>query len=459
MSERYPGMKALATRVFTETPRSRHGVLTREMKYYLDAAKAKGVATTMDWNAQNLYTLKQLFGAPPVYDTSANKPHTKPDTNNDRIPAKRIKTEAELAAPKAAAKSSLQLRQERFQGSAAAKASPYRDAQIIGTIVGTSTQLEKPFFRLTGQVNPAVVRPPEVIARALPFVLEKYRSGKGYSYITSQLQSIRQDLTVQHVESELTIAVYEINARIALFHDDLGEFNKCLTRLTDLYKSNPSKTQSKMNGQSERRKGQREKGQREKGQREKGQWGQNEEEFKAYSIYYTLLRQKWDEISLILQKMDTNRVFGEGTGELVERGTIESHTVFDAKLGPATGKERRAMLERALMSVHHVQQQDLFGLMADYRRAWPLEKVLLRQTVQRAQANGLEGVLLATKQQGQALPLSIIRVWLGCSQTELETLLRDWSVPFDTTIRSEQALPQVRSVSQRLGGLDIKGQI
>jgi hypothetical protein len=92
------------------------------------------------------------------------------------------------------------------------------------------------FFRLTSAPDPFQVRPVSVLERAFALVKSRFESGeRDYTYLCSQLKSIRQHLTVQHVESSLTIAVYEYHAKVALDMQDYGELQQSLTRLQHLY--------------------------------------------------------------------------------------------------------------------------------------------------------------------------------------------------------------------------------
>ncbi|KAI9199434.1 SAC3/GANP domain protein [Polychytrium aggregatum] len=103
------------------------------------------------------------------------------------------------------------------------------------TIVGTSTQLEKRYLRLTSAPDPATVRPLHILKQTLELLLKKWRSERNYTYICDQFKSLRQDLTVQRIKNEFTVTVYEMHARIALEKSDLGEYNQCQAQLKQLY--------------------------------------------------------------------------------------------------------------------------------------------------------------------------------------------------------------------------------
>ncbi len=68
---------------------------------------------------------------------------------------------------------------------------------------------------------------------------EKWKNKQAdYNYISEQFRSIRQDMTIQQIQNEFTVKIYEIHARIALECYDLDQFNQCQTALISLYKLN-----------------------------------------------------------------------------------------------------------------------------------------------------------------------------------------------------------------------------
>ncbi|KAG0166994.1 hypothetical protein DFQ28_007486 [Apophysomyces sp. BC1034] len=102
-------------------------------------------------------------------------------------------------------------------------------------IVGTCTDLEKPYFRLTSAADPATVRPLHVLKKAFKMLKKRWKKTKDYSYICEQFKSMRQDLTVQCIRDDFASTVYEYHARVALEKGDLGEYNQCQTQLKYLY--------------------------------------------------------------------------------------------------------------------------------------------------------------------------------------------------------------------------------
>lgn len=69
-------------------------------------------------------------------------------------------------------------------------------------VIGTCQKLEKEYFRLTSAPLPSTVRPEEVLRQSIALVQKKWeQSAVEYVYMCSQFKSIRQDLTVQHIQN------------------------------------------------------------------------------------------------------------------------------------------------------------------------------------------------------------------------------------------------------------------
>jgi hypothetical protein len=73
-------------------------------------------------------------------------------------------------------------------------------------IVGTNQKLEKDYLRLTSAPHPSAVRPESVLRKSIQLLKKKWADQEvEYVYMCSQLKSIRQDLTVQHIQNGIFI--------------------------------------------------------------------------------------------------------------------------------------------------------------------------------------------------------------------------------------------------------------
>ncbi|UJR36296.1 hypothetical protein I4U23_029025 [Adineta vaga] len=109
-------------------------------------------------------------------------------------------------------------------------------------LIGTCEKLEKSYLRLTSAPDQSTIRPLNILEKAFPFIMDKYKSNSDWSYLNSQLKSIRQDLMVQSIRNNFTVLVYEENARIALEMNDRDQFVQCQTQLEILYDNGCNRT-------------------------------------------------------------------------------------------------------------------------------------------------------------------------------------------------------------------------
>jgi hypothetical protein len=78
-------------------------------------------------------------------------------------------------------------------------------------VIGTCQKLEKDYFRLTSAPAPNTVRPENILRQSLILIKDKWdKSVVEYIYMCSQFKSIRQDMTVQHIQNGNTLFSYLI---------------------------------------------------------------------------------------------------------------------------------------------------------------------------------------------------------------------------------------------------------
>lgn len=452
----YPGMRQLAERLFAETPSSGHQELAASLMQFVQQAVLQNVAEKMDWSKENLTTLNAKFGTSKRKQSAVPQPSSKKQkqstNNNNRNTTNNVSSNP-MQSSKADA---IKARQARFSAGGVSggvdnsssssngtknsngsssnsftntiTASPYVDKPLTTPIVGTSTALEKPYFRLTGQVNPAVVRPPEVLQRSFGTVLRKYmNNGQDYSYVSEQLQSIRQDLTVQHCENWIAQQVYEVNAQLALRHDDIGEFNKCLTRVMSMYDEKVDKRSRKT------------------------RW-----EFYAYYTYYLIILQRWSSVS---QRF---LLTPQGVSYSTEDVLIpQPSNAVDPRLAEPTAKlskeDQNKMYFRALYVAECVQAKDNYGLERAAKAALPLEQKLIKIILDRERVGGLYAITTALQPNNQIISVEDVGNLMGADMGE--ELAQNGVPVTEGAINCGTAQPRFAAAKHRLDAMfDIKGQ-
>lgn len=233
-------LKKFIVRCYGDIPPEKHTIMEVQLKEVVTNAIKNGKQFEIDWDRMVLpihtaHLLKSNTNpASKPSATSANSLMTPPAPRSGS-PLSRPQSSKHAAPSLSVSETESQKRRKRF---ALNQPALYVDEISLEPVVGRSKVLEKSYLRLTGTPNPDVVRPKGVLRKALSHVIEQYTTkARSYAWVADQIRAIRQDMTVQRIQDAFAIKVYEQNVRIALENNDLGEYNQCLTRLKDLYKS------------------------------------------------------------------------------------------------------------------------------------------------------------------------------------------------------------------------------
>jgi hypothetical protein len=165
------------------------------------------------------------------------------------------------------------------------------DAKPSGSIVGTSTKIEKSYLRLTTYPRPQDVRPLPVLRMALEQIKNRYIADEDFEWANDQLKAVRQDITVQGIRCDFVLDVYETHARILLEHGDLNEFNQCqsmirsLTQGGDILLEHSARRDEPWNANSNKILVQSE---------------ESNDEFAAYQLLYSLVQNSWSDLTSAL---------------------------------------------------------------------------------------------------------------------------------------------------------------
>ena len=110
---------------------------------------------------------------------------------------------------------------------------PVQCSSSIKPVVGTSSSLSKQYSRPCAAPNMSSVRPEPILQQAFLLLLQqKYDD---LEVLADELKSIRQDLTIQHIDNAFSATVYEVYTRLAIELNHWTELGQCFTIVHKLH--------------------------------------------------------------------------------------------------------------------------------------------------------------------------------------------------------------------------------
>ena len=267
------------------------------------------------------------------------------------------------------------------------------------TVHGENTSLEKDYLRLTSHPVVADVRPPHVLEQALILVRAKWKEGCSYRHACDQLKSIRQDLTVQHVRTPLTVSVYETHARVAMEVADWAEVRQTLAVLGQLYEELGRNTNDGIESKAIGRQNssQTTPGTNKKKNKNKNKGSSDHDDLKLMIRPGLESQYEFMAYNLMLAAATSRNVLSHELKECAARGFLQSSNHF---------------ISHALAACKAAGSGDYAGLLKLYLNAPRMAPYLLDLLVEKTRPRAWSAILSAYGGP-MGVPIDAVTLWLG----------------------------------------------
>lgn len=254
--------------------------------------------------------------------------------------------------------------------------------------MGHSTNLEKPFLRLTTFPKAEEVRPLKVLKKALAHIKSRYIQEEDFEWANEQLKSVRQDLTVQRIRNQFVLDVYETHARMLLEYGDLDEFNQCQTVIRTLTEGPDPSGNAEPLDQVEGNIGISQDGDF----TILKQSDEHLDEFRGYNFLYALVRNSAVDLKLHLVRTGVGFEVGELTSDVKKSGC-----------------------RHALRVVKAVMENDYRTFFRLYESPPHMSAYLMDFLVKRVRENAFDRIIAAYRPN---VSMEIVRKWLNFQDIE-----------------------------------------